>query len=342
VTRALLRRATALALILVGAMALAACGDGGGAAGGGKDGAVTVGYISGAALAPAFVAEDLGCYREQGLDVTFEPINNPADAVAFLSSGKIDAYVGSPSAGMFNQVARGADLKLVASLGSVNTPGDEPAPSGLFGGKGVTRVEDLRGKRVASLGTVGTATSFLLGTSLAEGGLGLTDVEIVPLSLPDMTEALRNGGVAAALLVAPYTQKVVEGGFATALVDAKAAYGKETTSAVMYGPALLEKNREAGVAYLKAVACAAERMAGDWREDQEIVTALAKFMKVPEETVSGGGLYAFDPTLTVNAGTLTAMQEMFRDYKETLNYDKILAPEKLVDEQIRLDAVGTR
>ena len=336
---ALRRRGIALAVVLSGAMTLAACGAGP-AAGGGGDGSVRVGYISGAALAPAFVADALGCYRSHGLDVTFQPINNPADAIAFLSSGKIDAYVGSPSAGMFNQVARGANLKMVASLGSVNTPGDEPAPSGLYGAAGVTKVADLKGKRVASLGTVGTATSFLLGKSLESGGLSLSDVEVVPLSLPDMTEALRNGGVAAALLVAPYTRKAVTEGFATALVDSKAAYGKETTSGIMYGPNLLAKNRETGVSYLRAVACAAERMQGDWRKDPEIVKALADFMKVPGNVISGGGLYAFDPTLKVNAGTLTDMQKMFGSHDGTLTYDDALPAERLVDERILHDAAG--
>ncbi|OLF13918.1 hypothetical protein BLA60_01665 [Actinophytocola xinjiangensis] len=330
-------------MVLTATLALAACGDDGADAGGGgggdTGGALTVGYISGASLAPAFVAEDLGCYSEQGLDVTFEPINNPADAIAFLSQRKIDAYVGSPSAGMFNQVARGATLKLVASLGSVNVPGDEPAPSGLYGGKDVATVEDLRGKRVASLGTVGTATSFLLGKALAEGGLTFADVEVVPLSVADMGEALRNGGVAAALLIAPYTQQAVDGGYAKELVDSKIAYGEETTSAVMYGPTLLEQDRDTGVAYLKAVACAAGRMTGDWRKDPEIVAPLAKFMKVPEETISGGGLYAFDPTLAINAGTLTSMQEMFHDTEGTLTYEETLGADKLVDDQIRLDAI---
>lgn len=337
--RALRLRGTALALALAGAVALAACGNGGGAEGG-NGGAITVGYISGASLAPAFVAGPLGCYGKQGLDVTFQPINNPADAIAFLASGKIDAYVGSPSAGMFNQVARGANLKMVASLGSVNTPGDEPAASGLYGGKGVAAVSELKGKRVASLGTVGTATSFLLGKSLEAGGLSLADAKIVPLSLPDMAEALRNGGVAAALLVAPYTQQAVEQGFATALVDSKAVYGKDTTAGIMYGPNLLAKNRDKGVSYLAAVACAAKRMQGDWRKDATIVNALADFMKVPTETISKGGRYVFEPTLAVNTQTLTDMQKMFSSYAGTLAYDSTLPADKLVDDRILRQALG--
>ena len=33
------------------------------------------------------------------------------------------------------------------------------------------------------------------------------------------------------------------------------------------------------------------------------------------------------------------MQEMFRDFEGTLTYDETLGPDKLVDDQLRLDAV---
>lgn len=344
----LLGRATArgralLALVSVAALvALSACGSDEAPAPSTSDGPrnLTVGYISGASLAPAFIAEELGCHREQNLTVKFELIKNPADAIALLSTKKIDVYVGSPSAGMFNQVSRGTEMKLVASLGSVNTPGDEPAASGLYGGAHITSVEQLKGKRVGVLGSVGSATSYLLGKSLEAGGLTFGDVELVSLSLADMVPALKNGGVDAGLLIAPYTQQAIDQGAAHALVDSKKAYGTSTTSAVIYGTGLLADDRAAGVRYLKAIACAAKQMPGDWRTDTKVVAALAKFLQVPEKTISGGGLYAFDPTLVVNAATLTEMQKMFLAVEGTLTYTDIIPTEKMVDDAIRAEAVA--
>ncbi|WP_433377935.1 ABC transporter substrate-binding protein [Streptosporangium sp. CA-115845] len=335
------RAMAAFALSTLALGVLAACGNGDErdvSAGGSS--ALKVGYISGASLAPVFVAGALGCYQKEGLTVEFEPIKNPADAIAFLSSDKIDAYVGSPSAGMFNQVAKGAELKMVVSLGSVNTPDGENAPSGLFGAKSVEKTQDLKGKRVGVLGTVGTATSYLLGKSLEAGGLTFGDVELVSLALPDMVPALKNGGIEGALLIAPETQKALDQDVAHALVDSKKAYGTSTTAGIMYGPGLLKDDRAAGVKFIKAAACATRQMQGDWRKDTKIVSALASFMKVPETTISGGGLYVFDPTLAVNASTLTEMQEMFMKVKGTLTYDQIIPSEKLVDDGIRVEAVG--
>jgi NitT/TauT family transport system substrate-binding protein len=336
--RAVLAMAAALVLGTT-----SACGGGDDQPASGSGGGPTtlnVGYISGASLAPAFIAQDLGCYSEQGLTVNFQAINNPADAIAFLANSKIDAYVGSPSAGMFNQVSRGADLKMVASLGSINTPSGEDAPSGLFGGAGVNTVQDLRGKRVGVLGTVGTATSYLLGKSLEAGGLTFADVKLVSLALADMVPALKNGGIAGAMLIAPYTQQAIDQGVGHALVDSKKAYGTSTTSGVMFGPSLLEQHRDTGVKYLAAVACGAKRMQGDWRKDADVVKPLATFMKVPEATISGGGLYVFDPTLAINMDTLTEMQEMFLAVDGTLVYQDIIPATELVDDEIRKQAVG--
>jgi NitT/TauT family transport system substrate-binding protein len=338
------RRLHAAVLLPIMALGLlAGCGSGENEEpAGGTTGPKTleVGYIPGASLAPAFVAQELGCYAEQQLQINFQPINNPADAIAFLANGKIDAYVGSPSAGMFNQVSRGANLKMVASLGSINTPAGEDPPSALFGGKGVETVADLRGKRVGVLGSVGTATSYLLGKSLQTGGLGFADVELVSLAVADMVPALKNGSIAGAMLIAPYTQQAVEQGAGKAIVDSKRAYGTSTTAGVMYGDNLLEDDRATGARYLTAVACGAKRMQGDWRKDAEIVKALATFMKVPDTTISGGGLYVFDPTLAVNEETLTEMQQMFLAVKGTLAYTETIPAADLVDDEIRRQAVG--
>lgn len=342
VGRAWRRGRAAVALLSIALVAVSACGADEEQPSTTPDGPrdLTIGYISGASLAPAFITEQLGCLDGLNLTLDFQLIQNPADAIALLSTKQIDAYVGSPSAGMFNQVARGTEMKLVASLGSVNTPGDEPAASGLYGGAHIESVADLRGKRVGVLGSVGTATSYLLGKSLAEGGLTFADVELVSLSLPDMVPALKNGGIDGAMLIAPYTQQAIEQEAGHALVDSKKAYGTDTTSAVIYGTGLLVDDREAGIRYLKAVACAAEQMQGDWRTNDAVVKALAEFLQVPENTIRQGGLYAFDPKLVINQSTLTEMQEMFMAVEGTLAYSEILPPEKLLDDSLRAEAVA--
>ncbi|MEV4835761.1 ABC transporter substrate-binding protein [Nonomuraea sp. NPDC049486] len=332
----------ALALPILALGALTACGaeEETGTPASDTTRTLKVGYISGTSLGPAFVADALGCYRDEGLTIEFEPIKNPADAIAFLATDKLDVYVGSPSAGMFNQVAKGAELKMVASLGSVNTPEGEAAPSGLFGAKSIKSVEELKGKRVALLGSVGSATSYLLGKSLEAGGLSFGDVELVTLGSSDMVPALKNGGVEAALLFAPETQKAIDQDVAHALVDSKKAYGSSTTAGIIFGTKLLKTERATGVSFLKANACAAKRFEGDWRKDAEIVKMLADFMKVPENTISGGGLYAFDSSLAINEGTLTEMQEMFVKVEGILTYTDLLPADKLVDDTLRAEAVG--
>lgn len=327
--------------------ATAACGgsDSDGAA---TDGTKTLkaGYIPAvSAAAEPLVAQGIGCFDGLGIKVDLTPVANPADAIAFLSNKKLDIYVGSPTAGMFNQVAKGSVIKAVSAQGSIKTPGDVPAPSGFYAAKKlvdsgkVKTVADLEGQRVGAIGAMGTASSYLIGKSLEQGGLTPRDVKLVPLALADTITALKNGGIDAAFLAAPYSDMAVEQGVAVPIIDAKKAYGDSTTSTIIYGPTLLEQDRKSGEAFLKAMACAAEALQGDYRKDPKVVSALADGLKIPEKTITDGALYFFDPTLAVNESTFDEMQKMFADYGGLLTYKDALPIDKLVDKKILADAL---
>ncbi|MGM7700065.1 ABC transporter substrate-binding protein [Microbacterium sp. A84] len=304
------------------------------------------GYVAslGAAAQP-FMAERLGCYDGLGIEVELTPVANPADAIAFLANEKLDIYIGSPTAGMFNQVAQGSLIKAVSGQATINTPGDAPAPSGFFAAKKlvdsgeVKTVADLKGMRVGAIGAMGTASSYLIGKSLEQGGLTPRDVELIPLSLADTVTALENGGIDAAFLAAPYSSMAVDQGVAVPIVDSKEAYGDETTATIIFGPTLLEKDRESGAAFLKAMECATEPLQGDYRKNPDVVAALSEGLKVPEDTITDGALYYFDPALTLNESTFDGMQKMFADYGGLLTYKDPLPIDKLVDREILADAL---
>jgi NitT/TauT family transport system substrate-binding protein len=353
------RRLLGLVVGLLVTASLVACGDDGNDAASGTESPertgddastrstpIRVGYLASASLAPTFLAEPMGCYDAEGVTVEFSLMSNPADAIALLAEGELDAYAGSPSAGMFNQVEGGANLRLVASLSSIATPEGEEAPSGVFvrsalvSSGEVSDVADLDGRRIGAIGPVGTATSYLLAKVLAEGDLSLADVELVTLTLPDAVPALENGGVDAAYLTAPYTQQALDAGIAEPIADVKEIYGEETTAGLIFGPSLLEDDRAAGAAVLRANGCAAERLQGDYRADDEVVSELSTFLDVPEELIRTGALYAFDPQLRVNDATLDGMQDVFLDYGDVLTYSEPLPASQLTDEELHEEALG--
>src|SRR5215213_7433173 len=96
--------------------------------------AVRLGALGSTTDAGFYIALDRGYFREQGLDIEFVPFDSAARMVAPLSAGQLDVGGGSPSAGLFNAIARGIDVKLVADKGS--------APPG-FGFEGLLFRRDL-------------------------------------------------------------------------------------------------------------------------------------------------------------------------------------------------------
>src|SRR5947209_4874210 len=78
---------------------------------------LSVGLTGNTADAPMFIAQEKGYFREQGLDLNFKIFQSANDAVAPLGAGQLDIGAGAISAGFFNAVARGVDIKLVADKG---------------------------------------------------------------------------------------------------------------------------------------------------------------------------------------------------------------------------------
>src|SRR5664279_6221046 len=63
-----------------------------------------------------------GYFKEQNLDVSFLSFQAGSQMVSPLGSGQVDAASGATSAGMYNAIARGIDIKIVADKSS-NMPG---------------------------------------------------------------------------------------------------------------------------------------------------------------------------------------------------------------------------
>src|SRR5262245_26859095 len=76
--------------------------------------AITVGATSSTSDAPIFIADQKGYFRDEGLDVKVTNFRSAADMVAPLGAGQIEAGAGSASAGLYNAVARGIKIKIVA------------------------------------------------------------------------------------------------------------------------------------------------------------------------------------------------------------------------------------
>jgi ABC-type nitrate/sulfonate/bicarbonate transport system substrate-binding protein len=61
-----------------------------------------------------FVAHARGYFRDEGLDVEIIPFDSAARMIAPMASGDLQVAAGGPSAGLYNGVARGMDIRMVS------------------------------------------------------------------------------------------------------------------------------------------------------------------------------------------------------------------------------------
>lgn len=212
-------------------------------------------YIS---FSPFFIAKEEGYFEEQGIEVEFVKFLGFSKAMPVLAQGDLDVGAGAGSASLFNAIARGINIKIVADKAHLDGRCDYAGyyvRKDLFDSGEITEIAQLKGNKVASspLSTWGYVYSEILN----RGNLSLEDIEIVELRGSETLVALQTKAVAAAALGEPFITKTTDMGLAVKLISYQEAVPGLQLAYIVYGPNLLEKDPELGkrfmVAYLKGV-----------------------------------------------------------------------------------------
>src|SRR5262249_56512473 len=66
-----------------------------------------------------YIADAMGFFRGDGLDVSISGFNSAAQMIAPLGTGELDVGGGTVSAGFYNAVGRGIGMKILADQASV-------------------------------------------------------------------------------------------------------------------------------------------------------------------------------------------------------------------------------
>ena len=80
--------------------------------------AVRVGVIGLIADAGIYIAAEKGYFREAGVEMTLEPFATSVKMLPVLSNGQLDVATGGIAASLFNGVAQGLPILVVADKGS--------------------------------------------------------------------------------------------------------------------------------------------------------------------------------------------------------------------------------
>jgi NitT/TauT family transport system substrate-binding protein len=257
---------------------------------------LAVGVTGNTADAPLFIAQDKGYFKEQGFEVSFTNFQTAADAVAPLAGGQIALGAGAMGAGLFNAVARGLDIKIVADKGQHSGTPQNGFTSALV--LAVSKQDsdagtyktyaDMKGKTVALTGK-GAGAEVMLDKALQSVGLSTADVEIKALSFSDMLPALTNHSINLAVEIEPFVAQGEARGILVAWKKSEELYAGQQGGVLMYGPAVAKLGGDAGdrimVAYLKGLRDYYEAFGLKRKNESDVVAILTKYTSVKDPSL---------------------------------------------------------
>jgi NitT/TauT family transport system substrate-binding protein len=255
-----------------------------------------VGMLKLTSSAPLFIAIEKGFFKEENIDAKPKWFDAAQPIAVATAGGSVDVGATGITASLYNMVAGGQKLVIVADKGreqkgysstALMVPTDSPAK----------KIEDLKGKKIGITQT-GSTYHYMAGRLLEKHGLTLKDIELVPLnSIKGLMESLKSKQVDAVMLNEPNLTAVVKEGYGRVV----AQVGDEIeyqTSGLFFSPKLAN-NKDLAVRFLKAYAKATRYYydAVLTQKDgkivpganyDEVVKIIAKYTDQPEENVKQG------------------------------------------------------
>ncbi|MBI2371400.1 MAG: ABC transporter substrate-binding protein [Deltaproteobacteria bacterium] len=251
-------------------------------------GPIKVGTLPVISSAPLFIGQELGLFKEEGLEIELVEFASGAKMMSPLATGELQVAAGSSSAGLFNAIAGGMDLKVVADKGQARAGYNYSlivVRKDLAASGAIREVKDLRGRKIA-VAARGIFAEYLLEKLLAQAGLLLNAVELVGLSPPNMVKALHSKAIDAAVAVEPWgTRSEAEGVGVKAFTAELDRLEPHQTGMLMVPGAFLRQRpddaRRFMRAYLKGVRYFNQR----GLKDPGMSRLLTKYTRVPEEII---------------------------------------------------------
>jgi NitT/TauT family transport system substrate-binding protein len=158
----------------------------------------------------AYLADELGYFEEQGLDVEIRPGADPTANIAMAMSGEADLITASWGV-MTTSTAEGIPIRAVVGNGIVDAKSDN---SGILvpEGSSVDEISDLENKTVAMVG-VNTGGDIPMLQAMAAQGGDPASIKQVAVPYAGMQAALEQGTVDAAFPADSYYHQMVEAGY---------------------------------------------------------------------------------------------------------------------------------
>jgi NitT/TauT family transport system substrate-binding protein len=251
---------------------------------------VKVGLLKLSSSAPIFIGMEKGFFEAEGIRV--EPVwfRSAQPIAVATASGDIDVGATGLTAGLYNSVAQGIKIAIVADKGR-EWPGYKLTALMVDREQtGLRDLKDLKGKRVG-ITQMGSTFHYILGNLLDKQGLNLSDVKVVPLgSLTAMRDTILSHQIDSAFVVQPHVAPLEKAQSAKVLlwVGDHLPY---QIAAIFYGEKF-QKNRNPALSFMKGYirSCRyfhdqalAKKKGPNY---QEVLSLIAKYTEETTESVA--------------------------------------------------------
>ncbi|WP_425829796.1 ABC transporter substrate-binding protein [Streptomyces fractus] len=293
---------------------------------------IATGTLSAEYVAPLEMAVKKGEFKKEGLDVKLKVLPTP-DALPLLAKGDIDAQWAAPEAAVMNGILGGFDIKWVSG----NFSPDPKSKSGLWvrlkKGQSASQVR-MAGKKMGTLIGKGSVASYPMNIALKKHGGGLSKIQFQQLGSADVLTGLQNGGVDSAWLLDPIWRKV-DGDKRYAFLGGQPQ--GEPLGGMLFGPNLLTKDPDAGVALLRAyIRTVNTYFRGDYKKDPAFVTELASLLKTDKKVLEETPSLRMD--WEIRSGTTDRLQAAYK--AAGVSEGDPLPESKTVNRKLYEEAVG--
>jgi len=281
-----------------------------------------IGGLPTLSLAPVVIALARGYFNQEGLLVELVSFNNEAEILTALSAGQIDAAVSvTPSAGLVSAVARGVEVRIVASNGTLvphRNIGNILVRSDLAPRSGFLDWKTLKPPIRAAATTEGSLPHAIILLEAEKAGFKIADVTMSFLDLPAMNAALQSGQLDLAASAEPLVTLAEQQGSAVRWREMSEDFPAVPYSTMLYGPNLLNRDPEGGLRLMRAYLQAAhdyEAAFNTGRDHDAVLAMLASQSGLDAALFTavqyGGGLPYIDPVGAINIETLKPMLDLW-------------------------------
>jgi len=241
-----------------------------------------------------YLADAMGLFRAEGIEVSISGFNSAAQMIAPLGIGDLDVGGGTVSAGFYNAVGRGILIRIVADQASMK-PGY--GYSSLMVRKDLVDLgryrsfADLKGMKVA-IAAPGTGTASALNEALKKGGLSYNDIEVVYIGFPEHLAAYKNKAIDASITNEPTMTRAIDDGAAVRVAGNDVIYPDQQTAVMFFSDDFIKNRRELGERFMRAYVSAVRvyndalqegRIAG--RGAEEVIDVLTKYTGIKDAGV---------------------------------------------------------